>query len=118
MTRNRWFLLALCLAAMNLSAQTMPIPIPIDVEVGYRWTDISGNEAMYRTQINEDEGLLIRALTIASQDFRLDLSDVGVGPASSLRLEARRDGLYRFNVRYRRADAFSALPSIATRNCS
>ena len=109
MTRNRWFLLALCLAAMNVSAQTMPI----DVEVGYRWTDISGNEAMYRTQINEDEGLLIRALTIASQDFRLDLSDVGVGPASSLRLETRRDGLYRFNVRYRRADAFSALPSFA-----
>jgi hypothetical protein len=109
MTRNRWFLLALCLAATSLSAQTMPI----DVEVGYRFTDISGNEAMYRTQINEDEGLLIRALTISSQDFRLDLSDVGVGPASSLRLETRRDGLYRFNVRYRRADAFSALPSFA-----
>ena len=86
MTRNRWFLLALCLAAMNLSAQTMPI----DVEFGYRWTDISGNEAMYRTQINEDEGLLIRALTIASPDFRLDLSDIGVGPAGSM-LQDRLD---------------------------
>lgn len=113
MTRNRWFLLALCLAALNLSAQTIPIPIPIDVEVGYRWTDVSGNRAMYRTQINEDQGLLIRALTLATPDFRLDVSDAGVGPASALRLEARRDGLYRLNLRYRRTDAFSALPAFA-----
>jgi hypothetical protein len=109
MTRNRWFLLALCLAAMNVSAQTLPV----DVEIGYRWTDISGNEAMYRTQINEGEGLLLRALTIASPDFRLDVSDAGVGPASSLRLETRRDGWYRFNLHYRKADAFSALPNFA-----
>jgi len=109
MTRNRWFLLALCLAALNLSAQTMPV----DVEIGYRWTDISGNEEMYRTQINEEQGLLLRALTIASQDFRLDISDLGVGPAGALRLETRRDGLYRFNLNYRRADAFSALPAFA-----
>ncbi len=109
MTRNRWFLLALCLAALNLSAQTLPI----DVELGYRWTDVSGNEAMYRTQINEDEGLLIRALTISSPDFRLDVSDAGVGPASALRFETRRDGLYRLNLRYRKTDAFSALPSFA-----
>jgi hypothetical protein len=109
MTRNRWFLLALCLAALNLSAQTMPI----DLEIGYRWTDVSGNEAMYRTQINEDEGLLIRALTLSSPDFRLDLSDAGVGPASALRFEARRDGLYRLNLRFRKTDAFSALPAFA-----
>ena len=109
MTRNRWFLLALGLAAIDLSAQTMPI----DAEIGYRWTDIIGNEAMYRTQVNEEEGLLLRALTIASQDFRLDVSDLGAGPASSIRLETRRDGLYRFNFRYRRADAFSAIPGFA-----
>lgn len=104
-----WLLLPLLLFTLAAAAQTMPV----DVEIGYRWTDISGNEAMYRTQINEDEGLLLRALTIASQDFRLDVSDAGAGPASSLRLETRRDGLYRFNLRYRRADAFSALPAFA-----
>jgi len=111
--RNRWLnrslLLALCLTAMSVSAQTMPI----DVEIGYRWTDISGNENVYRTQINEGEGLLIRALTLATQDLRIDVSDLGVGPAGALRLESRRDGLYRFNLRYRRADAFSALPLFA-----
>lgn len=110
MTRNRWFLLALCLAATNLFAQTT---IPVDVEIGYRWTDVSGSEAMYRTQINEDEGLLLRALTIATQDFRLDVSDAGAGPAGALRLETRRDGWYRFHLRYRKADAFSALPGFA-----
>ena len=107
--RNRWLLLALCLAALHVSAQTMPI----DVEVGYRWTDVSGNENMYRTQINEDQGLLIRALTLATADLRLDVSDLGVGPAGALRLETRRDDLYRFQLRYRRADAFSALPVFA-----
>ena len=68
MTRHRSLLLALCLvcsATLNIAAQTTPV----DVEIGYRWTDISGNEDMYRTQINEDEGLLIRALTISSVDF-------------------------------------------------
>ena len=109
MTRHRWLLLVLCLGAWNLAAQT----IPIDVEIGYRWTDVSGSEPMYRTQINEDEGLLLRALTVASQDFRLDVSDAGVGPASALRLDMRRDGLYRLNLQYRRTDAFSALPAFA-----
>ena len=109
MTRNRWFLLALCLAATSLSAQT----VPIDVEIGYRWTDITGNEPVYRTQIDEPEGLLLRALTISSQDFRLDVSDLGVGPAGSLRLDTRRDGWYRFKVNYRKAEAFSALPNVA-----
>lgn len=123
MKRNRRLLLtlsALCLgAALNVSAQTTPI----DVEIGYRGTDVSGNEEMYRTQINENEGLLIRALTIASVDFgghtklidhfRLDVDELGVGPASSLRLETGLSNTYKFNLRYRKLDAFSALPGYA-----
>src|SRR5690349_8429275 len=116
MTRHRWLLLVLCLGAWNLAAQTTPI----DVEIGYRWTDISGNEDLYRTQINEDEGLLLRALTLAStgregvfDHFRLDVDEMGVGPASALRLEAGLTGAYRLNVRYRRTDTFSALPAFA-----
>ena len=109
MRPNRWLLLAFCLSAVTLSAQTLPI----DVEVGYRFTDVSGNEDTYRTQINEDEGLLIRALTIAAPDFRLDVDDLGIGPASALRLETRRDNAYRLTVRYRRTDAFNALDNFA-----
>jgi hypothetical protein len=124
MTRNRWFLPALCLAAtlcsgLNVFAQTTPV----DLEIGYRWTDIRGNEQMYRTQINEGQGLLIRALTLASTDFggharfmdhfRLDIDELGAGPAGALRLEAGLANAYRFNLRYRRADAYSALPNFA-----
>lgn len=123
MKRNHWLLLAvsaLCLgAALTASAQTTPI----DLEIGFRWTDISGNEQMYRTQINEDDGLLIRALTVSSVDFggrasfldhfRLDIQDMGASPAGSLRLEAGLTNNYRFNLRYRKADAFSALPAFA-----
>lgn len=111
--RNRWLLLALCLCSAAVPAAGQAPPIPIDVEIGYRWTDVSGNENVYRTQINEEEGLLIRALTLATQDLRVDVSDLGAGPAGALRLQARRDGAYRFNLRYRKADAFSALPAFA-----
>ncbi|MDP9193126.1 MAG: hypothetical protein M3P06_15620 [Acidobacteriota bacterium] len=122
MTRNRSLLLVLCvliLASLNVSAQTTPI----DVEIGYRWTDISGNEDMYRTQINENEGLLIRALTISSIDFnghawfmdqfRLDVDELGAGPSSSLRLQTGLTGAYKLNMRYRKTDAYSALPAFA-----
>jgi hypothetical protein len=120
MNRNRLLLLLLCVfAAWQLSAQTTPI----DVEIGYRFTEIDGNEDMYRTQINEDEGLLIRALTISSvglggdrsfmDHFRLDIDELGAGPASSLRLDAGLSNSYRFNLRYRRLDAFNALPAFA-----
>ena len=30
-----------------------------EVEVGYQWLDVSGNEDMYRTQINEDSGVVL-----------------------------------------------------------
>lgn len=120
MNRNRLLLLLLCVfAAWQLSAQTTPV----DVEIGYRWTDIDGSEDMYRTQINEDGGLLIRALSISSiglggdrslvDHFRLDIDEMGAGPASSLRLETGLSNSYRFNLRYRRLDAFNALPAFA-----
>ncbi len=119
MTRNRWLLLLLALAAMRVSAQT----VPIDVEIGYRWLDLKGNEDMYRTQINEDSGLLLRSFTLSTVDFngstslidhfRIDASDLGAGPAGSLRLESGKTGSHRLTFRYRNADAFSALPAFA-----
>ena len=33
---------------------------PIDLEIGFRWVDLDGSEDVYRTQINEEEGLLLR----------------------------------------------------------
>jgi hypothetical protein len=113
---KRTFVLSVCLAllAFTASAQT-----PIDVEIGYRWLSQSGNSDMYRTQINERDGLLIRALSLSSSDtphtdyLRLDISDLGVGPAGSLRLDAGKANVYRFTLGYRQTNAFSALPTLA-----
>lgn len=107
----------LCLVALTAHAEV----IPFDVEVGYRWLDLSGNEDMYRTQINERSGLLVRSFTMTEggkgsslyDRFHIDASDVGVGPAGNLRIQAEKVGIYRLNLKYRRSDAFSALPEFA-----
>jgi len=97
--------------------------VPFDLEVGYRWLDLDGSSQMYRTQINERAGLLIRNFTLSTSDFeghtsladrfRIDVSDFGSGPAQSFRLEASRAGAYKLRFGYRSADAFSALPAFA-----
>lgn len=111
-----WLAGFLLLIAAPLHAQM----IPFDAEVGFRWFDVSGNEGMYRTQINERSGFLIRRLTINTGDivsvvdrFRIDVSDLGTGPAGSLRLEADRAGAYRLRLAYRGTEAFSELPAFA-----
>ncbi len=77
--------------------QTSSPSFPVEFELGYRFVDVSGNDDMYRTQINERPGVLLRSLTWASTGplegglldyFRVDASDVGAGPAGSLRLAA------------------------------
>ena len=97
--------------------------VPFDIEFGYRFLDISGNRDMYRSQINEREGFLLRSFNFATTDFggkttlvdnfRLDMSDVGIGPASAIRLEAGRAEAYRLRLSYDRREQFSALPAFA-----
>lgn len=97
--------------------------VPFDLEIGYRWLNLQGSNEMYRTQVNERGGLLIRSFTLATSDFeghssltdrfRIDVSDLGSGPAQSFRLEASRAGAYKLRFGYRSADAFSALPAFA-----
>ncbi len=114
--------------ALFAALLAIPVPahaqfIPFDLEIGYRWLDLKGNEDMYRTQINERSGVLIRSFTLATSDFngdttlvdrfRIDVSDLGTGPASSIRLEANRTNAYRLRLGYRTTNAFSALPAFA-----
>jgi hypothetical protein len=107
--------LLLAFAVSSLAAQT----VPVDVEVGVRFLNVTGSSDMYRTQINERSGFLIRSLTIAGNDtpftdfFRVDASDLGVGPAGSLRVDFGKSSLYRFTLAYRQTNAFSALPAFA-----
>jgi hypothetical protein len=96
---------------------------PYEVEIGFRTLNISGNQDMYRSQINERTGLLLRSFTLLSADgggsarfidrLRVDASELGAGPAGSLRIEADKADAYRFRLGYRHSNAFSALPAFA-----
>lgn len=110
--------LLVLLAAFRAAAQTMPV----ELEIGYRWTDVNGNEDLYRTQINEDDGFVIRSLsffagnlagTNAMDHFRVEAADLGAGPAQSLRIDTGKTGRYRLRLGYRSFDSFSALPAFA-----
>lgn len=111
--------LALTLASGVARAQA----IPFDLEAGYRFLSVSGNEEMYRSQINDREGFLIRSLHIATDEkyagfpltdkFRLDAADLGAGGAGFLRLDAGLAGAYRLRFTYRNTQAFSAVQGFA-----
>jgi hypothetical protein len=98
--------------------------LPYDLEIGFRTLNVSGNKGMYRTQINEQSGLLVRSFTLLTTDlgggssrlfdrFRVDASDLGAGPSGSLRIEADKSDRYHFRLAYRHSNAFSALPEFA-----
>jgi len=107
--------LSLLLITLSASAQTFPI----EIEAGYRWTDVSGNEQLYRTQIDERSGFIIRTLSFFTptkgftDHVRVDATDLGAGPASALRIETGRADAYRLRLGYRSFDTFNALPTFA-----
>lgn len=122
--RHRGFTrFALAAALVFLSAPVLAQNFPLDVELGYRFVNVGGNNEMYRSQINEREGFLLRSMTFASSDFnggigfadkiRLDVSDIGAGPAGSIRFELGKSRVYKFTFRYDRWQYFSALPAFA-----
>jgi hypothetical protein len=112
----------LAFAAAALAAPLLPQAIPLDLEVGYRWVDVSGNERMYRTQINDRQGLLLRSFNYTLSEplggglldyFQVDASDIGAGPAGRLRLQAGAVDLYKLTFTWRQTDLYSALPAFA-----
>ncbi len=119
--KNARRLLAIAVAAAATgfgvaSAQSLPL----DVELGYRFVDVSGNEQMYRSQINEREGFLLRSFLVTApgptaffDTFRVDATDLGAGPAGSLNARAGLAGKYDLRLSYRRTELYSALPGFA-----
>jgi hypothetical protein len=114
--RRTLILASLLLVTLPLAAQSGS---PVELEIGWRFTDIEGSEDVYRTQINEDDGLLIRSLRYSSSSLgigdhlRIDATDLGAGPAGALRLEAGQSEQWHLRVTYRDADAFLAHPGLA-----
>jgi len=96
---------------------------PVDLELGYRFVDVSGNDQMYRTQINDRSGLLLRSLDYTSAAdgplgklfdyFHVDGTDIGAGPAGQFRLKAGQVGLFQLTFSWRQTDLYSALPAFA-----
>ena len=125
-------LLGAAAGAQTLTVDTRPSPqamntsaaaAPYELELGYRWLTVDGNEDMYRSQINERDGFLIKSFTLQTSDFggktglfdhfRIDVSELGSGPAGMFRLEAGQSGSYNVRVGYRQAEMYSALPRLA-----
>jgi hypothetical protein len=94
-----------------------------DLSAGYQWVDVSGNNDMYKTQVNERDGFVLGNLTLLVtrgekrtglfDRIRLDAYDIGAAPQSRVRFEARRDGAVGIRMSYFRAKHFSALPAFA-----
>ena len=119
MRKHFALLLPLILMAVPVLGETFPL----ELELGYRFSTIDGNEDMYRSQINEDEGLLLRSFNFYGTDtsgegklidtFRITASDLGTGPSSMLRIDAGRSDFFKLRVNYQRMEAYNALPEFA-----
>jgi len=94
-----------------------------DIEVGYQSVDVNGNEDMYRTQVNQDDGVVLRRLSVNFVDptggaglvdrLRLDASGFGGSPAGRFRLDVGLGAAYRLSLFYQQIDTYSALPAYA-----
>jgi len=109
---------ALWIIAAAATAQTSQF----DVELGFQVQDLSGNENVYRSQFNEDEGALVRGLTFNLtrpegesflDRFRLEAGGFGASPTGRVRLRADRGGAFHFKLDYLDLSHFNALPGYA-----
>jgi hypothetical protein len=121
MKTNR-LLLAALLPLLVLGGVAAAQDVPLDLEIGYRFSDLSGSEEMFRNQVNEQDGFQIRSLSFGLGDiretnaidhFRLDIADLGTGPHGMLRLRAGRTGYWKLNASYRRTEHYSNYATIA-----
>ncbi|MEK7755441.1 MAG: hypothetical protein AAB654_26185, partial [Acidobacteriota bacterium] len=80
------------------------------IEFGYRWVgDLRGSHETYRSLVNLDQGPRVFDVDLTLQDpskrlfDRVDLSAAGWGgePHSSIRVDARKSGVYRLLTDYR-----------------
>ena len=117
MRKLRLAFAAMLLTPLYLTAQDTLV----SVEAGFQVTDNNGNEDVYRTQVNEDEGLIVRSfnLTHVKPDssfinhFSLDASGFGALPHGRLAISADDGTRWRLKLNFRRFEQYSALPNFA-----
>jgi hypothetical protein len=91
--------------------------------LGYQWVDVTGSKDMYRSQVNDDNGVILDDFNLTMTDaknqdrwfdhLRIDASGFGGSPMGSFRLDAGLARAYRLQITYMRAKQFSALPALA-----
>ncbi|PWB74637.1 MAG: hypothetical protein C3F15_07560 [Holophagae bacterium] len=117
------------LAAVALALAVLVSPFAeaqstsIDLEAGYQWVSVTGNEDMYRTQIDQETGLVLRGFSLnfvdptsgtsIADNIRIDAAGFGGNPDGSFRLFMGRGREYRFRLSYSQYVNFSALPAFA-----
>jgi len=118
--RNALFCIALALVLLSVPAASAQ-ETQIGVEAGFQVVDSNGNEDVYRTQVNEDDGLLLQSLSLTRvtsdhrlvDRFSLEASGFGALPHGHLALTADSGTTYRLSLDYRRFEQYSALPEFA-----
>jgi hypothetical protein len=92
------------------------------VDAGVRWSsDLHGSPAAYRSVVNLGDGLKLFGLDLTVKDSSRRFFDKltvradswGGEPYTTLRVDAGKEGLYRFSTNYRNIAYFNDLPSFA-----
>ena len=109
----------IAVSGLTVSAQSTSF----DIEVGYQSVDVNGNEDMFRTQIDQEDGVVLQNFTINFVDpsgdagfvdrFRIDAAGFGGEPAGRFRLDMGLGSAYRLTLFYQQMTAVSALPRYA-----
>ncbi len=114
-------LLALLLA-LGWTATVAAQSSQFSLEFGYQWINVSGNDGVYRTQVNEKQGFVLHAFSFTSSGaeaagglydrLRIEAGDLGT-TQGSFRLEAGLKHAYTLRLNYRHAELYDALPDFA-----
>ena len=64
------------LLIVGVAEQARAQSTSFDIEAGYQWVDINGNEDMYRTQVNQDDGFVLGNFSLHFVDPSGDASFV------------------------------------------
>ncbi len=119
--RFAYFVGLLVVASWGATAGAQSTQFSLDL--GHQWTDVSGNNDVYRSQINEGQGLLLRSFSLTTVDnskgpklfdrLRIDAEGIGAEPQASFRLTAGLAHVYDLRFSYRHSEFYNALPAVA-----
>ncbi len=119
--RFAYFVGLLVVASWGATARAQSTQFSLDL--GHQWTDVSGNNDVYRSQVNEGQGLLLRSFSLTTVDnsdgsklfdhLRIDAAGIGADPQASFRLSAGLAHVYDLRFSYRHSEFYNALPAYA-----